>query len=548
MTRVLRRLGRGGAHGGEGGHASVVPRNAIGSCALTIYRDSSGSQAGRRFGLAPGQDQGIAVPYHPSPTFTAQDGRSSTHDAGRARSSRCPAGVRVCGPGTAARDLPDRAHGLLLPDARLDLRGRGRGPGDAGPRLEGPRSVRGPGCRSAPGCTGSPPTSASTCSNGRKRRARPMDLGPASTADATLGRAAAARSPGSSRSPTLVASHRTATRPRSPTRGSRSGSRSSPRSSTCRRRQRAVLILREVLRWPAPRSRSCSTRPSRRSTARSSGRAPRSRSADVAGRGEPPSPWTRTQQALLARYVDAFERYDMDSLTSLLTRTRTWNMPPYDLWLQTHEDIAQVVPRTRHRLPAARGSSRPWPTVSPAFGQYKPGPGRRSRSRGRSRCSSCREGRITGITFFLDTERLLPDVRPARPPRRLSRARRQDLAEPRETDEREECVEDHEADRTAHPARHRARPSRAHRWWSGPGRSGAPHRSRRSVGSSGGLDRWARRAGTSSVSSARRRAPRASADPSVSHRRRLFTDEDRRAVRISAAAADRHRLPRPFDR
>ena len=46
-----------------------------------------------------------------------------------------------------------------------------------------------------------------------------------------------------------------------------------------------------------------------------------------------------TQQALLARYVDAFERYDMDALTALLHEDATLSMPPYDLWLRTHDDI-----------------------------------------------------------------------------------------------------------------------------------------------------------------------------------------------------------------
>ena len=53
----------------------------------------------------------------------------------------------------------------------------------------------------------------------------------------------------------------------------------------------------------------------------------------------PSEPTDEEQRALLARYVDAFERYDMDSLTALLREDATWNMPPYDLWLQTHEDI-----------------------------------------------------------------------------------------------------------------------------------------------------------------------------------------------------------------
>src|SRR5205085_7260368 len=43
--------------------------------------------------------------------------------------------------------------------------------------------------------------------------------------------------------------------------------------------------------------------------------------------------------ALLARYVEAFERYDMDALTSLIHEDATQSMPPYDLWLSGREDI-----------------------------------------------------------------------------------------------------------------------------------------------------------------------------------------------------------------
>ena len=103
-------------------------------------------------------------------------------------------------------------------------------------------------------------------------------------------------------------------------------------------RQRAVLILREVLRWKASEvaelldtsvasvnsalQRARSTLSEEPSTGRDDGR-----------------PLDAEQQALVARYVDAFERYDMDSLTALLHHDATWNMPPYDLWLQTHRDI-----------------------------------------------------------------------------------------------------------------------------------------------------------------------------------------------------------------
>ena len=112
------------------------------------------------------------------------------------------------------------------------------------------------------------------------------------------------------------------------------------------------------------------------------------------------------QKALLQRYVDAFERYDMSALTSLLHDDAVWNMPPYALWLQTHIDIEKwcLGPGS-----GCRGS-RLIPTVangSPAFGQYKPSPdgGLEPWS---LQVVEVKDDRIAGITFFLDTARFFP--------------------------------------------------------------------------------------------------------------------------------------------
>ena len=87
----------------------------------------------------------------------------------------------------------------------------------------------------------------------------------------------------------------------------------------------------------------------------------------------PAPPLDEAQQALLDRYVRAFEDYDMNALTSLLREDAEWSMPPYDLWLQTHDDIVKwcVGPGNGCR------DSKLIPTRAngmPAFGQYKPDP------------------------------------------------------------------------------------------------------------------------------------------------------------------------------
>ena len=170
-------------------------------------------------------------------------------------------------------------------------------------------------------------------------------------------------------------------------------------------RQRAVLILREVLRWKADEVAELleTTVASVNSALQ---RARSTIASSDPNQNQPTEPMDDARQALLARYVDAFERYDMDSLTALLHEDATWNMPPYDLWLQTHDDIRAWC------LGTGIGclGSRLVPTLangSPAYGQYKPAPdgGLEPWS---VQVLELSGDRISGITFFLDTARFFP--------------------------------------------------------------------------------------------------------------------------------------------
>jgi RNA polymerase sigma-70 factor (ECF subfamily) len=170
-------------------------------------------------------------------------------------------------------------------------------------------------------------------------------------------------------------------------------------------RQRAVLILREVLRWRASEvAELLDTSVASVNSALQRARA----TLEAVGidEAETLQPADSEQRALLARYVDAFERYDMDRLTSLLREDATWSMPPYDLWMRTHDDI-----RAWCLGPGigCRGS-RLIPTEAngmPAFGQYKPSP-----AGGLEPWSlqvlEISNGEIAGISFFLDTQQLFP--------------------------------------------------------------------------------------------------------------------------------------------
>jgi RNA polymerase sigma-70 factor (ECF subfamily) len=166
-------------------------------------------------------------------------------------------------------------------------------------------------------------------------------------------------------------------------------------------RQRAVLILREVLRWHADEvAELLDTTVASVNSALQRARATLAE-AELT-ESEPYRPMDAEQQALLRRYLEAFERYDMDSLTALLHEDATQSMPPYELWLAGRADLVRwwVGPGADCR------GSRLVPLTAngaPAFGQYRP-----SGPNGRHEPWSIHvldvvDDRIANITFFLDT-------------------------------------------------------------------------------------------------------------------------------------------------
>lgn len=102
-------------------------------------------------------------------------------------------------------------------------------------------------------------------------------------------------------------------------------------------RQRAVLILCEVLKWQASEAAELLDT----SVASVNSALQRARATLAAAQGEPLDELDDPRhQALLARYVDAFERYDIDALVRMLRDDVVLSMPPFDLWLRGPEDLA----------------------------------------------------------------------------------------------------------------------------------------------------------------------------------------------------------------
>jgi RNA polymerase sigma-70 factor (ECF subfamily) len=171
-------------------------------------------------------------------------------------------------------------------------------------------------------------------------------------------------------------------------------------------RQRAALILCEVLRWQATEvAELLETSVASVNSALQRARATLAES-NVSATSPTPQ-LDEADRALLARYVAAFEQYDIEALTSLIQEDATQSMPPFDMWLRGRDDIlawwfgpgigcqgSRVIPTV-----AANGS--------PAFGQYKPSPDG-GYEPWALQVLELEAGRIVEFSFFLDTAALFP--------------------------------------------------------------------------------------------------------------------------------------------
>ena len=138
---------------------------------------------------------------------------------------------------------------------------------------------------------------------------------------------------------------------------------------------------------------------------------------------DPAPPLNDEDRALLARYVEAFERYDIEALTSLIQEDATQSMPPFDLWLRGRDDIftwwfgpgigckgSRVIPTCR-RTARRRSAS----TSRAPDGGYEPWA---------LQVLELEDGRIVEFTFFLDTATLFPLFGLPLQPRRVAPRRR----------------------------------------------------------------------------------------------------------------------------
>jgi RNA polymerase sigma-70 factor (ECF subfamily) len=242
--------------------------------------------------------------------------------------------------------------------------------------------------------------------NGRQRRARPMDLGPAQPHNTPLtvlpdnswiepvpeGRVGA----GGDQDPAELAVARESIR-----------LAFVAALAELPPRQRAVLILREVLRWRAEEvAQLLDTSVASVNSALQRARATVAQREDAEGPAT--LPLDAEHQELLARYVDAFERFDVDTLVTLIHDDARFTMPPFALWLVGTSDI--------HGFYLGTGSgcegSRLVPVASangcPAFGHYKPSETGEGFDPWSVQLLEMSGGRITGLHHFLDVPRMFP--------------------------------------------------------------------------------------------------------------------------------------------
>lgn len=168
-------------------------------------------------------------------------------------------------------------------------------------------------------------------------------------------------------------------------------------------RQRAVLLLADVLGFSvAEIAETLETTVAAVNSALQRAR------ATLASKDPGPQPANldEEQTVLVDRFADAFQRYDIDLLETLLRNDATLSMPPYDLWLRGLPSIRSWLlgpglPCEGSRLVPTAASA------SPSFGQYRPAP-----DGGHLPWAlivlELDGNRIASMNYFLDTQRLFP--------------------------------------------------------------------------------------------------------------------------------------------
>jgi RNA polymerase sigma-70 factor, ECF subfamily len=169
-------------------------------------------------------------------------------------------------------------------------------------------------------------------------------------------------------------------------------------------KQRAALILCEVLRWPAADAATMLDT----SVASINSALQRARATLSALTSDSrPTAVDDEQEELLASYVDAFQRYDMDALVKLMHKDAVMTMPPFGMWLRGAEDITSFF---LEPTPSGCANSVLLPVQANgvlAWGQYKPDPAG-GYSAWALQVHEVADGKFSLLNYFLSASTIFP--------------------------------------------------------------------------------------------------------------------------------------------
>ena len=166
-------------------------------------------------------------------------------------------------------------------------------------------------------------------------------------------------------------------------------------------RQRAVLILRDVLRWKAAEvAEALETTAASVNSALQRAHATLEKAHLTEDTVAEPTP---EQKEMLDRYVQAFWEKDVDAIVAMLTRDAIWEMPPYTGWYQGNENIGRLIdtqcPGGTHDMPMLETTA----NRQPAFGLYMRQPDG-SFTPFHLQVLTIEDGKVTHVTAFFEDE------------------------------------------------------------------------------------------------------------------------------------------------
>ncbi|MHA6483411.1 sigma-70 family RNA polymerase sigma factor [Paenibacillus sp. strain BS8-2] len=168
-------------------------------------------------------------------------------------------------------------------------------------------------------------------------------------------------------------------------------------------RQRAVLILQDIFRWPAIRTAQAleMTVPAVNSALHRA----RATLANAKLRFDSLQELdNETDQELLQRYVDAFEQYDVDALVTLFQENGSISMPPFTMWVSGRQDLSTFYRITQEHCVGSRLLPVRANGDCPAFAQYVPDGSDGTLVPWAIHLLEMKDGKIAHLHHFIDTE------------------------------------------------------------------------------------------------------------------------------------------------